>query len=124
VVLDVGVTERWFERCDVKFSLELVPTFRSMYKHGSRRISEAGFTRGHAKVAVGKLNTDKTGGNAEGFIGQGCRSRDEEPLCAEIRDRYIESLFKYPNSSGNDSWNEGRVIVERRWRLYAGEPKE
>jgi len=45
-------------------------TLGSMYRRGSKYIFEAGLIRGHAKVAVGKFNTDKMGGSAEELVGQ------------------------------------------------------
>lgn len=67
-------------------------TSRSMYNRGSRSIFEAGSIRGHAKVAVGKFNTDKTGGGAEVSVGQD-RVCGGVPLCVQIRGRCVKSLY-------------------------------
>jgi hypothetical protein len=63
-----------------------------MYKRGSRSIFDAGSIRGHAKVAVGKFNTDKTGGGAEVSVVQYCFC-GEVPLCVQIRKRYVTNLY-------------------------------
>jgi hypothetical protein len=76
--------------------VEVPRTFRSTYKHGPRPISEAGLIRGHAKVAVGKFKTEKTGGNVEGSVGQGYRPSDEEPLCSQSEDDMSKVSIEVP----------------------------
>lgn len=84
--LSKGAVNGWFERSRMKLGVKERRELRSMYKHGSRCIFEAGSICGHAKVAVGKFNTDKMGGNADRSVGQGYRPSGEGPLYAQIRD--------------------------------------
>lgn len=83
------MANRLSNRPSVEFGVKEPLTLRSMYKHGFRCIFEAGLICGHAKVAVGKFNTDHTGGSVDEFVGQGYRASDEGPLCAQVRGRYV-----------------------------------
>ena len=76
-------TSAWFELySDVERR-----TLRSMYRRGSRYILEAGLICGHAKVAVGKFNTDHTGGSVGEFVRSGSCKSEEGPLCIQVRGR-------------------------------------